>query len=221
MIYLGKPHRAHYKGSSIWNPIIEKMERRLSGWKYLYMLKGGWLNLLKRTLSSLPTYFLSMFTIPQVVVARLERIKRNFLWGAFEDVFKYLLVAWNKVCLLVEVGRLGIWRFGLFNQALLGKWLWCFGKESNRLWHHVIATKYGLAKGGWCARGVRGIHRCGMWKSIREGAESFSEQIVYNLGRVIVLDSSMILGMGILLLRIFFHICWLVLFLKKLGFLTW
>ena len=41
MIYLGKPHMAHYKGSSIWNPIIEKMERRLSGWKYLYMLKGG------------------------------------------------------------------------------------------------------------------------------------------------------------------------------------
>ena len=41
MIYLGKPHRAHYKGLSIWNPIIEKMERRLSGWKYLYMLKGG------------------------------------------------------------------------------------------------------------------------------------------------------------------------------------
>ena len=104
--------------------------------------------MLKRTLSSLPTYFLSMFTIPQVVVARLERIKRNFLWGAFEDVFNYLLVAWNKVCLLVEVGRLGIWRFGLSNQALLGKWLWCFGKESNKLWHQVIATKYGLAKGG-------------------------------------------------------------------------
>ena len=41
MIYLGKLHRAHYKGSSIWNPIIEKMERLLSGWKYLYMLKGG------------------------------------------------------------------------------------------------------------------------------------------------------------------------------------
>ena len=31
MTYLGMPLRAHYKDSSIWNPIIEKMERQLSG----------------------------------------------------------------------------------------------------------------------------------------------------------------------------------------------
>ena len=31
MTYLGMPLGAHYKDSSIWNPIVEKMERRLSG----------------------------------------------------------------------------------------------------------------------------------------------------------------------------------------------
>ena len=89
--------------------------------------------MLKSTLSSLPTYFLSLFTIPQAVAARIERIRRNFLWGASEDVFKYRLVAWDKVCLPVECGGLGIWRVGLFNKALLGKWLWQFGKENQ---HH-------------------------------------------------------------------------------------
>ena len=52
---------------------------------------------------------------------RIERIQRNFLWGASEDVFKYPLVAWDKVCLPIECGGLGIWRVGLFNKALLGK----------------------------------------------------------------------------------------------------
>ena len=76
---LGMPLGAHYKDSLIWNPIIEKMEKWLARWKRLYLSKGGRLILLKSTLSSLPTYFLSLFTIPQTMAARIERIQRNFL----------------------------------------------------------------------------------------------------------------------------------------------
>ena len=158
------------------------MEKWLAEWKRLYLSKGGRLTLLKSTLSSLPTYFLSLFTIPQAVVGRIERIQRNFLWETSEEVFKYPLVAWDKVCLLVECGGLGIWRVGLFNKALLRKWLWHFGKENHRLWHQVIADKYGEARGGWCTRGVRGAHECGMWRSIKEGTKKFFSQILYNVG---------------------------------------
>ena len=49
--------------------------------------------LLKSTLSSLPTYFLSLFTIPKSVAVRMESIQRNFLWGSSEGSFKYPLVA--------------------------------------------------------------------------------------------------------------------------------
>ena len=74
MTYLGMPLGAHYKDSLIWSPIIERMEKKLSGWKRLYLSKGGMLTLLKSILSSFPTYYLSLFTIPQHVVDRLERI---------------------------------------------------------------------------------------------------------------------------------------------------
>ena len=73
----------------------------------------------------------------------------------------------------LEVGGVGIQRVVLFNQALLGKWLWRFGKEINRLWLQVVATKCDEARGGWCTKIVRGTHGCGMWKSIREGADKF------------------------------------------------
>ena len=43
-----------------------------------YLSEGGRLTLLKSTLSSLPTYYLSSFTIPKSVADRLERILRNF-----------------------------------------------------------------------------------------------------------------------------------------------
>ena len=56
MTYLGVP--------SIWNPVLEKIKRKLAGWKKLYLSKSGRLTLLKSTLSSHPTYFSSLFTIP-------------------------------------------------------------------------------------------------------------------------------------------------------------
>ena len=48
------------------------------GWKRLYLSKGGRLTLLKSTLSNLPTYYLSLFTVPKAMAIRLERIQRNF-----------------------------------------------------------------------------------------------------------------------------------------------
>ena len=123
MKYLGMPLGTSFKTISIWNLILEKMEKKLSGWKHLYLSKGGRLMLLKSTLSSLPTYFLSLFTIPKVMAARLESIQRNFLWGSSKGSFKYPLVAWENACLPVEMGGLGIRSVVPFNQALLGKWL--------------------------------------------------------------------------------------------------
>ena len=74
MKYLGMPLGTPYKIASIWNPILEKMEKKLSGWKPLYLSKGGRLTLLKSNLSSLPTYYLFLFTIPVAMADRLECI---------------------------------------------------------------------------------------------------------------------------------------------------
>ena len=50
------PLGAPFKAILIWNTIIETMEGKLSGLKCLYLLKGGRLTMLKRTLLSLPNY---------------------------------------------------------------------------------------------------------------------------------------------------------------------
>ena len=63
MQYLGLPLGANVRDRFVWNPIINKVERRLAGWKRLYLSKGGKVTLIKSTLSNLPTYFLS-FSYP-------------------------------------------------------------------------------------------------------------------------------------------------------------
>ena len=139
MSYLGMPLGASHNSPSIWNPILEKIERKLAGWKKLYLSKRGRLMLLKSTLSSLPTYFLSLFTIPTYVANIIEKLHMDFLWGDS----KYYLIGWDKVCAPIANGGLGIRKITTFNKALLGKWLWQFGKEEDRLWKRVVVSKYG------------------------------------------------------------------------------
>ncbi|KAG6710844.1 hypothetical protein I3842_05G022800 [Carya illinoinensis] len=63
MNYLGLPLGVASKAKSFWDTVIEKIERRLTGWKRLYLSKGSRITLIKNTLSNLPTYFLSFFPI--------------------------------------------------------------------------------------------------------------------------------------------------------------
>ena len=59
-----------------------------------------------------------------------------------------------KVCRLVQLEGLGISRLRSFNSALLGKWLWRYGIETDALWRKVIEAKYGNVWGGWCMKKV-------------------------------------------------------------------
>jgi hypothetical protein len=152
--YLGMPLGASYKANAVWNPILEKMECRLSGWQKLYLSKGGRLTLLKSTLSSLPTYFLSLFTIPKSVANRLEKLQRDFVWAGMGNNFKHHLVGWDKVCVPKVKGGLGVQSLVLFNKALLGKWLWRFGLEENNFWRRVLVEKFGVELGGWCTKPI-------------------------------------------------------------------
>jgi hypothetical protein len=182
MKYLGLPLGARFKAKEIWNPIVEKMERRLAGWKRIYLSKGGRLTLIKSTLSNLPTYFLSLFPIPADVANRIEKIQRNFLWGTTEEVAKFHLVKWNKVCSPLSHGGLAIKNLRRFNEALLGKWLWRFGVERDAFWRKVIMAKYGSLDGGWMSKAPSGPHGVGLWKFIHSRWANFSKLVAFEVG---------------------------------------
>ena len=97
---MGLPLGASHKEETIWNLVLEKMERRLAGWKRLYLSKGGKVTLIKCTLSNLPTYFLSLLPIPVKVANRMEKLQRDFLRSGI-DAPKVPLVEWHKVCMPV------------------------------------------------------------------------------------------------------------------------
>ena len=62
----------------------------------------------------------------------------------------------------IAKGGLGIRKLTTFNKALLGKWLWRFAIEENRLWRRVVALKFGEKWAGWTSKLGRGVHGCGL-----------------------------------------------------------
>ena len=81
---------------------MEKVGRRL---EKLCLSKGGGVTLIKSTLSSIPTYFMSLFTMLIHVANKLEKLQRNFLWTGTGDTKNFYLVDWRVVCSpLKEVG---------------------------------------------------------------------------------------------------------------------
>jgi hypothetical protein len=182
LTYLGLPLGASFKSKDIWVGVVEKLERRLAGWKRLYLSKGGRVTLIKSTLSSIPTYFLSLFPIPMSIARRIEKLQRDFLWGGLEEEHKFHLVNWHQVCTPLSGGGLGIRDVAIFNKALLGKWLRRYSTEPNSLWRQVIDSKYGGQGNFWVSNRVNTPHGVSLWRHIRTGWDVFSQHISYTVG---------------------------------------
>uniref|UniRef100_A0A2N9FB34 Alpha-N-acetylglucosaminidase tim-barrel domain-containing protein n=2 Tax=Fagus sylvatica TaxID=28930 RepID=A0A2N9FB34_FAGSY len=104
------------------------------------------------------------------------------LWGGTDGGLKHCLVKWDTICSPIADGGLGVRKLVPFNRALLGKWLWRFGEEGDRLWKRVLIARYGAVCGGWSTGLVRGSHGCGLWKGIMQGWESFNAHLRYKVG---------------------------------------
>ena len=66
-----------------WQPVIEKVERRLEGWQAKLLSRGGRLVLLYSVLVAILIFYLSIFKLSIGVGKRLEGLMRRFLWKRF------------------------------------------------------------------------------------------------------------------------------------------
>ena len=83
--YLGFPMGENMNRVAAWNPIVERVQKRLATWRAVGLAKVGRLTLILSVLNSLPVYFLSLYRMPKRVITRIEQIQRRFLWAGNRD----------------------------------------------------------------------------------------------------------------------------------------
>ncbi|XP_022023474.1 uncharacterized protein LOC110923722 [Helianthus annuus] len=100
------------------------------------------MTLAKSVLGSLPSYFLSLFSAPKCVVKKLEKIRREFIWGKSNNRYKLGWIRWELLLKVKKAGGMGMGSIQSFNLALT-KWWWRLKGNPNHLWAEVIAAIHG------------------------------------------------------------------------------
>ena len=121
--YLGVPlHYSKLKREHI-QPVIDKMIKRIAGWKGRLLSSAGKLTLLKSCLASIPVYLLSVIKFPKWAIEHINSQMANFLWHDAEGNYKYHLSNWQSLSQKKEHGGWGIPDMSNMNLCLLASWI--------------------------------------------------------------------------------------------------
>ena len=71
--YLGLPLGGNPKDCGFWDPVIERISKRLDGWQKAFLSFRGRITLIQSCLTHMPCYFFSLFKILASVAAKIAK----------------------------------------------------------------------------------------------------------------------------------------------------
>jgi hypothetical protein len=182
--YLGIPISSHHLKSQDWNPILEKMMRRIKHWGAHWLNPTGKIVLIKYVLSSLSIYQFTSILTPKGIMEKIAKLIRKFLWeGGKTNNKKYHLVNWATVKMQKERGGLEIRDPTLLNIALGDKIVWRFISGRQEWWKEAIGSIYFI---GDRKRGIdkplRNINGSLVWKLFKAVVPLIKSKLSWHLG---------------------------------------
>ncbi|KAL0293424.1 UNVERIFIED_CONTAM: putative ribonuclease H protein [Sesamum angustifolium] len=177
--YLGIPLTSSRLTIADCRPLLDKVDTRLAGWNNQILTYAGRLQLIKSVLSTLHSYWASVFILPKGVLKNLEQKMRTFLWQGHSGRGN-AKVAWDQICKPKTEGGLGISSLITTNQALILKQLWrILQNDGTSIWvdwvqHYRLrhATIWTLKRttGSWS------------WKKILKLRHLLQRGVIYKVG---------------------------------------
>ncbi|KAL2252961.1 UNVERIFIED_CONTAM: Retrovirus-related Pol polyprotein from type-2 retrotransposable element R2DM [Sesamum indicum] len=167
MRYLGLPLLSSRLSISDCQPLVSKIDARITRWEGISLSYVGRVQIIKFVLSTLSLHWASAFILPKAVIKEVEKHLRTFLWKG-TSMTGYAKVAWKDVCKPVEEGGLGIKDIGILNRVLMTKKscdvircdrtsIWVEWLQHGRLQNNSIWT-VGEQGGSWGWRKLLRLH---------------------------------------------------------------
>lgn len=104
-------------------PIIDKIIKRIAGWRGRLLSYSGRLILIKTCLASIPVYLMSYIKLPKWAINLINSQMSHCLWNHSSQQKSFHLANWPSMCTRKEYGGLGIPDIRQLNMCLLGSWI--------------------------------------------------------------------------------------------------
>ncbi|XP_058774046.1 uncharacterized protein LOC131648283 [Vicia villosa] len=137
---------ANPRRRKVWVKVINNIKGRLSSWKGRNISIGGRVTLINVILNAIPSFHLSFYKAPGVVLKEIRSILSNFLWSGNVSKRSIHWVNWETVCKPKDKGGLGVRDVREINKELLLKWKWRILKEDKAIWCNFLDLRYNGSK---------------------------------------------------------------------------
>ncbi|GAA0162204.1 hypothetical protein LIER_18346 [Lithospermum erythrorhizon] len=125
----------------IFNNIVDKIKKRILGWKAKFLNFAGRITLIKSVLQSILVYHMGICTFPIATLNEIDKILANILWdGAHNTNIHW--VNWDFLCTDKNSGNLSFKHLHHFNLVLLARNGWRLISHPHTPLSNLFKSKY-------------------------------------------------------------------------------
>ncbi|KAK6123164.1 hypothetical protein DH2020_043092 [Rehmannia glutinosa] len=140
--YLGLPSVMGRNKKENFGFIKDKIWQRLQGWKNYHFSKADKEILIKSILQAIPSYAMSCFRFPDLVIYDIQSTVTSVWWDSTRSRRKIHLTNWITLTRSKSNGGLGFRNFKAFNLGLLAKQAWRILTSPDSLLAKIFKAKY-------------------------------------------------------------------------------
>lgn len=144
--YLGLPLMPHRLRPQEYQPLIDRVRKKIKSWTIRNLSFAGRLQLIQSVLYGMFNFWASVFPLPKGCIDAIEQMCNAFLWSGDSESARGAKVSWVSVCTPRKVGGLGLRCLQDSNNVFSLKLIWLLFAATGSLWvawvkHNIVADR--------------------------------------------------------------------------------